>query len=327
MNAVVEHRMHYIPFRLKDDGSNIKELFALAEGNMVLTTEGIDLQIRTPGDKTKPLLGHLILLKDPSEPERYRCQVDPLYPNSEGFSRVFVDTIITAVSHAASLRSLVRLHDGKMMNLVVVDNESSNVMFRLQQMGFAPLVIPPELNISMIVGTDRRRAIGGGNSIPWKHKGDMRFFRETTISHIVLMGRKTFESMKSKPLKHRHNIVLSSTLTPVSDEATDFSSGTTLQFAATMQDAIDLAEATRSHVESTTGHSPTLFIIGGGQIYGEFLPYTQTIFHNVIDLDAHGVDAYFPALSMLNWTMTKDERHRESEVDGLMWNERTFERR
>ena len=63
----------------------------------------------------------------------------------------------------------------------------------------------------MIIGiaaVDRKGAIGKGGKLPWHYSADMKFFRETTTGHAVVMGRKTWFTI-GKPLKNRLNIVLS----------------------------------------------------------------------------------------------------------------------
>src|SRR6187200_3173891 len=62
--------------------------------------------------------------------------------------------------------------------------------------------------ITGIVAVDRNGAIGKGGKLPWHYSADMKFFRETTTGHAVVMSRKTWRTI-SKPLKNRLNIVLS----------------------------------------------------------------------------------------------------------------------
>ena len=65
--------------------------------------------------------------------------------------------------------------------------------------------------ISLIVAFDQNQLIGVNNQLPWHYKEDLKYFKETTTGHDILMGRHTFESILSyqnKPLPNRHHIVL-----------------------------------------------------------------------------------------------------------------------
>ena len=68
------------------------------------------------------------------------------------------------------------------------------------------------MKYSIIVAINSLTGIGCNNQIPWKEKEDLKFFKTQTENKVVIMGRKTFESLNYKPLKNRTNIVLSSTL-------------------------------------------------------------------------------------------------------------------
>ncbi|MDR1406311.1 MAG: dihydrofolate reductase, partial [Prevotellaceae bacterium] len=67
--------------------------------------------------------------------------------------------------------------------------------------------------LSIIAAVSRNRAIGKGNQLLWHISEDLRYFKQITLGHAVIMGRKTFESI-GKPLPDRMNIVISRTLTP-----------------------------------------------------------------------------------------------------------------
>lgn len=101
-----------------------------------------------------------------------------------------------------------------------------------------------------IVATDEKFGIGKNNSIPWKISADLKYFKQFTMGKYIIMGRKTFESMGSKPLPGRTNIVISSTMTqPASGQYEVFSS------------LDDVVEA--------FGDSEDLVVIGGAQLFNE----------------------------------------------------------
>jgi|SRR5215510_13397132 len=130
----------------------------------------------------------------------------------------------------------------------------------------------------MIIGIaaiDRKRAIGKGGKLPWHYSADMKFFRETTTGNAVVMGRKTWLSL-GKPLKNRLNIVITRQLDLEPRESL-------LVFR-------DIA-AVLSFGESLT---TDLFVIGGAQIFKEFLPHIEKWIITEVPLTIQGADTFMP---------------------------------
>ena len=109
--------------------------------------------------------------------------------------------------------------------------------------------------ISLIVAMDSERGIGRNNDLMWHLPKDMRFFRETTLDNIVIMGRKNYDSipLKYRPLDRRENVILSRNKNFKAENCKVYHS---------LNDAVD---SFKSETEKT------VFIIGGGQIYKEAL--------------------------------------------------------
>ena len=128
--------------------------------------------------------------------------------------------------------------------------------------------------ISMIAAVGKNLELGKNNDLIWHFKEDMNFFKETTMGHPVIMGRKTFESLP-KALPGRKNIVISTNPEYKADGA---------EVVASVEEAIKLAE-----VEDTDA-----FVIGGGRIYTEFLPYADNLYLTEINADCPDADTYFP---------------------------------
>jgi dihydrofolate reductase len=126
-----------------------------------------------------------------------------------------------------------------------------------------------------IVAVDRKGAIGKGGKLPWHYSSDMKFFRETTTGHAVVMGRKTWLTL-GKPLKNRLNIVLSRDSTIEPRES--------LLVLTDIDNVISL------------NHSLTtdLFVIGGAQIYSAFLPYIEKWIVTEVPLTVSGADTFMP---------------------------------
>jgi len=136
---------------------------------------------------------------------------------------------------------------------------------------------------SVIVATSLNRVIGLKNKLPWHLPKDLKRFRAYTLGQTVIMGRTTYESI-GKPLRERHNIVLSRT------------PGYTAPGCYVFHD-----------IESALQSNPPgeVFFIGGQQIYQVALPLADTIYVTLV-LDYFEGDAFFPKLDISEW--------RESEV-------------
>ena len=142
--------------------------------------------------------------------------------------------------------------------------------------------------VSIIVAYSKNRVIGYKGKMPWKIKGEQLWFKELTLNHTVIMGRKTYESI-GKPLDNRLNIVVSSTL---------FFDEDNLKTARSLNEAISLA------------NSEEVFIIGGQQLYEEAITIADTLYITEIDIEVEG-DTYFPEFNENNYVKTLIK-----EVDG-----------
>ncbi len=127
-----------------------------------------------------------------------------------------------------------------------------------------------------IVAMARRRVIGNGSLIPWRVPGEQRRFRELTTNQLVIMGRRTFESI-GRALPDRTTLVLTRD--------------------RTFQPAAALVAASLDEAALVVQQAPgdDVFIAGGAEIYAAFMPYVDLAHVTEIDLDVEG-DIFFPAL-------------------------------
>ncbi|HEX5876368.1 MAG TPA: dihydrofolate reductase [Pyrinomonadaceae bacterium] len=130
----------------------------------------------------------------------------------------------------------------------------------------------------MIIGiaaVDRKGAIGKGGKLPWHYPADMKFFRETTTGHAVVMGRKTWVTI-GKPLKNRLNIVLSRdpNIEP--------------------RESLVVLTDIESVLSFNNSLSTDLFVIGGAQIYEAFLPHIEKWIITEVPLTVSGADTFIP---------------------------------
>ena len=133
--------------------------------------------------------------------------------------------------------------------------------------------------ISMIVAATQNNVIGREGSMPWRLKGDMKHFVDTTRGKPVVMGRKTYDSI-GKPLKGRRTIILTrdQTLTVPGCEVIH----------------------TLADIQTIAASVPELIIAGGAEIYRMCLPLADRIYLTRIACELDG-DAFFPELEQTQW--------------------------
>ena len=142
--------------------------------------------------------------------------------------------------------------------------------------------------ISAIAAIGKNNVIGQNNDLVWKIPDDLARFREITKGHPVIMGRRTFESI-GRPLPDRTNIVISRE----KDYATE---GVSVVYS--VDEAIEKAKSLGND---------EIFVIGGGEIYRQFMPYTDKLYLTIIDAEADG-DVFFPDYSEFsNVILSKQE--------------------
>lgn len=141
------------------------------------------------------------------------------------------------------------------------------------------------MSFSIIAAIGREREIGIGGRLPWDLSEDRSRFKEITSRHVVIMGRRTFESIIQSlghPLPNRKNIII--TRNP------DFPIPQGCIIAHSLEEAFNLAE-TDSEV----------FVIGGGEIFSEALPLVDKMYLTMVDIKVTGADTHFPNFNLGEW--------------------------
>ena len=146
--------------------------------------------------------------------------------------------------------------------------------------------------ISLIAALTRNHIIGRDNRLPWHLPDDMKFFMQTTKGHMVVMGRKNYDSIpeKFRPLPNRTNIVVT--------RQRDFNAPGCV-VVHTLDDAIGLAKL-RKETE--------LFVIGGSDIYKLGMPIANRLYLTEIKCELEG-DTRFPAIDTQQWKEVSREHH------------------
>ena len=134
--------------------------------------------------------------------------------------------------------------------------------------------------ISMIAVVAADGAIGRNGDLLWHIPEDLRHFKEVTLGSAVIMGRKTWMSLPSRPLKGRMNIVLSRNDAFLPDGALG---------VCTPEEAVEVARGNE------------IFIIGGGLIYKKFMPLASKLILTEVDAVCPDADTFFPTVSPDEW--------------------------
>lgn len=155
-------------------------------------------------------------------------------------------------------------------------------------------------SLTSIVAIDLRGAIGCDNTLPWRLKTDMAFFRQNTVGNTVIMGRKTYESIGNKPLPRRNNIVLS-------HNTVLFPSTPTCLLVPSVEEALFTAAKL---------NDDEAFVIGGAQTYRQFDDLVDRYLITVVDHEVPDADAFLSANvleSLTTWNRTEVGKHPKTE--------------
>lgn len=156
---------------------------------------------------------------------------------------------------------------------------------------------------SIIVCMNRDRAIGYKNRLLYHIKEDMARFRELTTGHTIIMGRNTYESLPNGALPHRHNVVISRTISSLPD----------CEVYSTIEEV--LAACSSSAVTSNEVEpEEEIFIIGGDSIYRQMLPLSSRLYLTIVDTISAQADTFFPEIDMQDWKETGKEMRNENGI-------------
>lgn len=136
------------------------------------------------------------------------------------------------------------------------------------------------MSYTIIAAIGKNNELGKDNKLMWSLKGDLKFFKEKTTNHTIIMGRKTFESL-GRLLPNRKHVVISSN--------------------NNFPNEVDVYNNINSLLNHYKNSSEELFIIGGAKIYSEFIKYANKIYLTEIDESFNDADAFFPSFNKDEW--------------------------
>jgi dihydrofolate reductase len=161
-----------------------------------------------------------------------------------------------------------------------------------------------EPRLSIIVAAAENGVIGRAGGLPWRLPADLKRFRELTLGHHIIMGRRTYESI-GRLLPGRTMVVLS--------RRPQFAAPGAL-VARDLEEAVALARA-----------DGEVFVIGGAEVYRAALPLAGRIYRTVVHAAPEG-DTFFPELAAGDWRIVEEARHAPDEKNPLAYSFRLLER-
>ncbi|MGC8864384.1 MAG: dihydrofolate reductase [Bacteroidales bacterium] len=161
-------------------------------------------------------------------------------------------------------------------------------------------------NLSIIVALANENAIGYQNRLLCHIPGDLKRFRDLTLWHPVIMGRKTWESLPKKPLPGRTNIVLTSQT----------------NFTAEGAEVVHNPQQALAKCPLNT----ECFVIGGAEIYRIFLPWVSKLYITRI-YQKFEADTFFPDINFDEWELVAEENYPEDETNPIPYAYLTYVRK
>jgi dihydrofolate reductase len=149
--------------------------------------------------------------------------------------------------------------------------------------------------ISHVVALSNNNVIGVDNDLPWNLRTDLNHFKEYTTNKIIVMGRKTYESI-GRPLPNRINYIVSNTIKDL-DGASIFKS---------TEDALESAK----EICNMSENYDEIVIIGGGYLFRDTLSITNKLVLTNVDCDIEG-DVFYPEINLNEWKEIKSENFKK----------------
>ena len=146
--------------------------------------------------------------------------------------------------------------------------------------------------ISLIAAIGKNNELGKNNTLVWSMPTDLKFFRQKTSGHPVIMGRKTFESI-GRPMPNRRNIVITRDLNYEKHG---------IEIVHSLKEALDLIPHTNEEI----------FIIGGEEIFKQAMPLANRLYITHIEAEDREANVFFPFISS-EWKEISREEHQKDD--------------
>ncbi|RLD32408.1 MAG: dihydrofolate reductase [Bacteroidetes bacterium] len=162
------------------------------------------------------------------------------------------------------------------------------------------------MNISIIVAIAANNAIGKDNDLLWHISKDLKRFKQLTDGHFIVMGKRTYFSLPKRPLPNRTNMVI----TDVPGEQID-----DCLMAYSIEDAIEKMDRESEN-----------FIIGGGSIYRQFIPYADKLYITRVFKEFEA-DTFFPEIPLNEWKLTEKQVVNDDPQNDFTYSFEIYERK
>jgi dihydrofolate reductase len=149
------------------------------------------------------------------------------------------------------------------------------------------------MKLSIIAAIGKNNELGGNNTLLWRLSDDLKLFKQLTMGHCIIMGRKTFESI-GKALPGRVNIVVTTGQIEVEG----------VYRAIDLNHAVELARETGDE---------EAFIIGGGQIYSYAIDLADKLYITEVDAEFPEADIFLPSIDYNDWKMMDSKSFQKSD--------------
>lgn len=166
------------------------------------------------------------------------------------------------------------------------------------------------VKVVLVVAIGENGVIGRNGALPWRLKSELQHFRRVTLNHPVVMGRKTFDSLR-RPLPHRTNIVLTRRAGAAAPGVI---------WAASLEEALALARA-----DAETRGVNAVMVIGGSDVFARTLAIADRLELTRVHGSPEG-DVWFPVLDPAHWRQTRCEPQSRGQDDEFDYTIFTYER-
>ena len=163
-------------------------------------------------------------------------------------------------------------------------------------------------NLSIIVAQAENRAIGLNGDMPWHLSDDLKRFKALTMSHPVVMGRRTWESLPKRPLSGRRNIVFS--------QSEDFA-----------PEGAEVVRSVNGLFDLLRDSDDEAFIIGGGRIYNMLIPWVNRLYVTWVHKEFPEADTFFPVIDLSEFSKVHETEHMVDEKCGLEFSYAEYDRK
>lgn len=167
------------------------------------------------------------------------------------------------------------------------------------------------MRLSLVVAVAENGVIGAKGDLPWRLSSDLKTFRRLTLGKPVIMGRKTFQSLRKKPLDGRDNIVLTRDPTFAHEGVTT---------VETFADAVTLARTL-----ALMRGADEITVIGGAEVFRAALVQADRIYWTVVHAKPDG-DVHFPYIDLSSWTEVESSELPSAEKDTVTATFKVLER-